>query len=256
MARAVWQGFIVLDGLGIPVRLYSASHSVRPRFVLLHEADESTVERRLVCEAEQKPIEYSQTIRAVPHGDTYVTISDHELERLGAVSFKTITIKQFCPDGQVPAIYYEKPFYVMPAPGSERVYALMRDVFARERVMAIAQFVMHSRDYLAGLQVYGDVLLLLRLRYSSEITPVSNLRTPALPTPSPDELQAFSDVVHRYSREPHLSDYHDEYAERLNELIEHKAQGLRPVRRAKALPQATPNDMLVEQLHAMLSGAS
>jgi non-homologous end joining protein Ku len=43
--KATWQGYIALGQLGIPAKLYSASRSIRPQFVQLHEKDSSPVER-------------------------------------------------------------------------------------------------------------------------------------------------------------------------------------------------------------------
>jgi non-homologous end joining protein Ku len=60
--KATWQGYIALGQLGIPAKLYSASRSIRPQFVQLHEKDSSPVERVLKCSSENHEISYNQDV--------------------------------------------------------------------------------------------------------------------------------------------------------------------------------------------------
>jgi DNA end-binding protein Ku len=251
--RASWQGYITLGQLGIPVRLYNATQSGQPRFVLLHEHDQSAIERPYRCAEEQRDVPYGETIRAVEYErGKYITISDRELEQSAIGPIKSIAIQQLTKSEAIPAIYYEKPYYAVPSKGGERAYALFREVFARTGTVAIAEFTLHAREHIGLLGLHGDLLMLHQLRFTAEITPRSSLKTPALPKPSPSEIEALRTVVERFSGPFYIEDYHDEYAEHIQELVERKAKGLKAPRRERPAPHATSEaDILPTLQHAL-----
>ncbi len=253
MARAVWQGYIVLGQLGIPVRLYSGLKSREPRFVQLHESDGSPVERQLRCKAEQREIPPSEVIRAVEISPgQYVTLSEQELRITTGSSFKSLAIQQFCESDAIATIYYERPFYSVAAKGGERAYALLREVLDRTKKQAVVTYTMYNREHIGTLQVHEDLLLVQQLRYAAEISPRDHLKTPTLPKSSPMEIEALSNVVDRFSGPLHLADYHDGQAERLQQLVERKAKGLRAPREERIAPHATPEARILNALQSTL----
>lgn len=253
MARASWQGYITLGQLGIPVRLYGATQTAEPRFVLLHEKDGSPIERPYRCALEKHDIPYGEIIRAVEYEPgRYITLSDHELEQTVAQPIKSIAIQQFARADVIPPIHYEKPYYVVPTKGGERAYALLREVFARSHYIAIAQFTQHTHEHMGALGLHGDMLMLHQLRFAGEIVPRSHIKTPALPKPSPSEIEALTAVIERFSGPFYVEDYHDEYAEHIQELVERKRRGLKAPRRERSTPHATPERNIIPALQRAL----
>lgn len=253
MARAAWQGYITLGQLGVPVRLYSATQAVRPRFVQLHEKDSSLVERVLQCREEHREIPSSEVIRAVEHAPgRYIALTDRELEQTAARQMKAIDVKQFCDVTSIPPMYFEKPYYVSPSRGGERAYALIREVFARTGKIAVAQFAIYNQEHIAALMVEGDLLILNQLRFAAEIVPRDQVKTPPLPKPSPSEVNTLTNVAKRFSGPFYAHDYHDEYAEHLNRLIERKAKGLPAPRAERPVPRATPEKEIESTLRDAL----
>jgi|GEM_PF-1258586 len=251
--KATWQGYISLGQLGIPVRLYSAVQSVRPRFIQLHETDGSPVERELRCRAEGRKIESSEVVRAIEvKPGRYVTITDHELGVTAHSPVKTISVQQFSEPNAIPNVYIDKPYYVVPAKGGERAYALLREVLARLCKVAIGQFVIYNQERIACAYIYGDLIMLQQLHFAAEIVPRQSIKSPALPKPSPSEIEALSAVVQRFSGPLYLEDYHDEHSEHIRELVERKAKGLAAPREERIAPHATPETDIIAALHDTL----
>lgn len=247
--KATWEGYIALGQLGIPARLFTATRSLQPKFVQLHMLDDSPVQRTLECKAEQRPIAYDEVIRGVEYEPgRYLPITDRELQQSSPTSIKAITIRQFCDIDAIAPQYYGKPYYVVPSRGGERAYALIREVFARSLKMAVAQVVIHNKEYIAALRVDSDILMLILLRYASEIVPRSDIKTPPLRKPSPDEVAALTAVVERFGGPFYVEDYHDERAEFIEQLVERKSKGLPMRRQERVRPQATPEDEIVPAL--------
>jgi DNA end-binding protein Ku len=253
MAKASWQGYISLGQLGIPVRLYNASQPARPNFVQLHEKDGSKVERILQCKDEHKQINIEEVVRAVEYEPgRFVTLSNNELELASSSPVKTIDVKQFTGPESVEPIYYEKPYYMVPTRGGERAYALLREVFIRSGKIAVTQFTIYNKERIGVLMVQDDLITLLQLRYAAEIVPRSSIKTPALPKPSPSEIEALSSVIDRYSGAFYIQDFHDENVERINQLVERKIKGLPVPSRERIAPLATPEGEIVEALRESL----
>lgn len=254
--KAAWQGYVSLGRLGIPVRLYAATRPIRPRFVQLHEADGSPVERELRCRAEQRKIDSSEIVRAIEvEPGRYVTLTAHELGVAAKSPVKAISVQQFCESDTVAPIYMDKPYYVVPARGGERAYALLREVMARQNKVAIAEFVIYDQERIAMIDVYDGIIMLQQLRFSAEIVSRRSIKTPALPKPSPTEVEVLSAVVERFSGPLYLEDYHDEHSERIRELVERKAKGLKGgLRQERIAPHATPEADIISALHDTLGG--
>jgi DNA end-binding protein Ku len=169
-------------------------------------------------------------------------------------TIKTADIKQFANPKDIPPVYYDKPYYVVPTKGGERAYATLRDVLREHAKNAIVQIVLRTREHVAALGVHGDMLMMYQLRYAAELVPRAGLKTPALPKPDPAERDALSAVINRFSAPFFAEDYHDEYSEGVRELVERKAKGLPMPRAESKAPHATPEENIVDALQATLQG--
>jgi DNA end-binding protein Ku len=253
--RALWRGYVILGRLGIPVRLYSATQSVRPKFVQLHEKDSSPIERILKCRNEDREIAYNEIIKAIEYdAGHFVALSESELDQMAPQSVKRIDVKQFCADDAIKPVHFEKPYYVTPTKGGERAYTLLREALLATKRMAITQFVIHNNEHVAAIGVQEDLLMLYQLRYASELIPRSEIDAPALPKPRPDEIDVLRTVIERYSAPLFMRDYHDEYSEHLRLLVERKAKGLPMPRPEKPDAQATPEEDIINALKDTLHG--
>jgi DNA end-binding protein Ku len=252
--RASWQGYIALGQLGIPARLYSATKKSSPKFVQLHEKDSSPVERVLKCSAEDHEISHREVVRAVEYEPGhYITLTGRELERQLPSSAKTIEVKQFCDQSDIDPILYEKPYYIAPTKGGERAYALLREALTLSKKVMITQFAISGREHIGAIGLHRDILVLHQLRYSEEVLPRTEIKTRALPRPSPTEVNTLHSVIDHFSGPFYIEDYHDDYTEQINMLIERKIKGLPAPRRESISANATPEEEIVSALKSTLN---
>lgn len=252
--KALWKGYITLGRLGIPVRLYAATQQSGVKFVQLHEADGSPVERPLFCRKEHREIGSNEVVRGVEvAAGTYVAFTDQELMRYESNQEKAIHIRQFCVPEQISASYYEKPYYVVPTKGGEQGYALLREGLTSTGKLAVGSFYFYGNEYIAAIGVFEDMLLLHRLRFADELVPRSDITTPALPRVNPAEAEMMQAAIERYSLPFHIRDYHNAQAERVNLLIERKAKGLPLPRPERIAPNTTSQRDIPAVLSQMIS---
>ena len=104
-------------------------------------------------------------------------MSREEIEALGPKKTRTIEIEDFVDLDQIDPIYFNQPYYIGPAPGAERAYALLAQAMAEQRKVAVSRFVMRNKESLAAIRASadGDVLTLATMRFADEVVPVEQL---------------------------------------------------------------------------------
>jgi DNA end-binding protein Ku len=92
-------------------------------------------------------------------------------------------------------------------------------------VEGVARWTMRNKEYVGALRAEGDYLMLITLRRAGEVVPAS-----ALPAPTGRELDqreiAMAKQLVAAMEDPFdIAAYHDEYRERVVELMEARAAG-------------------------------
>src|SRR4029453_10485464 len=147
MARAIWTGSISFGLLNVPVKLYSAVSKKSVSFRELRESDGSRVRHKRVAEADGKEVEYGDIVKGYEIApEQYVVITKDELEELDPKKTRAIEISDFVDLDEIDPIYFDHPYYLGPAKGAEKAYALLVKAMEDARKVAIARFVLRSKE--------------------------------------------------------------------------------------------------------------
>ena len=154
MPRAIWTGSITFGLLNVPVKLYSAVSSKAVSFRELRENDGSRVRHKRVAEADGEEVAYEDIVKGYEiTPDQYVVLTSDELEAARSRRRpKAIEIEDFVDLDEIDPIYFDQPYYLGPAPGAERAYALLVEAMGEQRKVAIARFVLRNRESLAAIR--------------------------------------------------------------------------------------------------------
>jgi DNA end-binding protein Ku len=111
-----------------------------------------------------------ETIRGYEIGpDTYIVVTDEELESVSPERSRTIEIVEFIDMKEVDSIYYDHPYYLVPSKGGEKAYRLLVEVMRRTNKAGLARFVLGEREYLVAVKSTEGALALVTLHYSEEV---------------------------------------------------------------------------------------
>ena len=253
--KASWSGYFRVGELTLPMRLYSGTQSVSPKFVQLHATDHAPVARIAKCKKDGEELHPNDIVRAVEHNGKMIEIKESDVQ-LASGADKSIIVRQFSDSGVVNPIYYEKPYYMVPGKGGETAYTLLRQAFTQTKKVAIATFTLYEKEHIGIVSAVEGILLLQQLRFADEIVPRSEIKTPSLPQPSPDQVDAAVRLMERYSSPFYIEDYRNEQLDELNEIIDRQAKGLPLKRKPQIAPHTTPEDELVPKLRALLASTS
>ena len=228
MARAIWTGAISFGLVNVPVKLYSA---VEQKDVAFHQLQKDTGERihyKRVTDDSDDEIAYADIVKGyeVDKGQ-YVVVTPEELESVEPGRSRTVDIEDFVDLDEVDPIYFEKTYYMGPAnKDAAKTYELLRKALERTNKVAIARFVMRTKQYLAAVRANGKVLMLETMYFPDEVRDaevIDNL--PKGVELSDRELAMAEQLVDSLTSEWEPDRYHDTYRERVLELIQAKAKG-------------------------------
>src|SRR3569833_1566340 len=115
-ARAYWQGQIRLALVSIPVEIYSATKSgATVAFNQIHEPSGKRIKYEKVAPG-IGPVDPDEIDKGYQYEKgNYVLVTEEEIEGVKLESKKTLELTQFVDQGEIDAIYYDKPYYVVPA---------------------------------------------------------------------------------------------------------------------------------------------
>jgi DNA end-binding protein Ku len=250
--KASWNGYFRVGELTLPMRLYSGTQSIAPKFVLLHAEDHSPIARINKCKKDGEELHPKDIVKAVEHNGKYLEIAETDVQASSGDD-KSIIVRQFSNDDAVDSIYYEKPYYMVPGKGGETAYTLLRQAFAQTKKVAIATFTLYEKEHIGIVSAVDGILLLQQLRFANEIVPRSSIKTPALPQPSPNQVETAVRLMERYSAPFYIEDYRNEQLDDLNEIIDRRSKGLPLKHKPQIEPHTTPEEELMPKLRALLS---
>src|SRR5258705_12571829 len=170
MARSMWKGAIAFGLVNIPVELYSAVRDHRPKFRLLHAKDESPVKYERICQRDGKAVAWEDLVKGFEYRKGhFVVLTKEDFEAAAVEKTRTVDILDFVEAEEIDDRFFETPYYLVPAKGGERAYALLREAMRETKRVGIAKFILRDALHLAAVEVIGEALVLTLMRFADEL---------------------------------------------------------------------------------------
>src|SRR5262245_43014950 len=165
MPRSIWKGAISFSLIHIRVSLHTASRPNELDLDLLDRRDFSPVGYQRINKKTGKPVDWDDIVKGYQYrkGD-YVVLTDEDFRRANVKATQTVDIRAFVHPQEIPPHFFETPYYLAPAKGGEKVYALLRDVLRRSERWAVGSVVIRTRAYACALLPQDELLMLNTLR--------------------------------------------------------------------------------------------
>lgn len=257
MARPLWSGSISFGLVNVPIKLFKAQAAKDVRFHQLHEKDGVRIQQKRVCPADGEEVPYDEIVKGFEiASERYVVVDPEELAALDPKATHTIEISEFVDLDEIDPLLYERGYYVVPDARAEKPYTLLAAAMSQANKVAIARFVMRTKEYLCAIRPKDNVLVLETMLFADEVVGVDDLALPDeidVP-PNERELQMAMQLIESLSGPFEPAKYHDEYREKVLAMIEAKAEGNEIVAAVEA-PQPAPVVDLMAALEASLAAA-
>jgi DNA end-binding protein Ku len=224
VASRLWTGSISFGLVNIPVSLLPAEAREELDFTLLDRRDGSPIGYQKINKRTGKPVPNERIVRGFEYREGhYVIVTDADLRKASPSRTQRIDVVSFVEASEIPPVYFDRPYYLEPARGGERAYALFREALRRSGKVAIATVVVKTRQHLAAVLVQDRVLVLDLLRYAAELRDPSRLRLPASDgkgaRTADREVKMAERLIAEMTAPWKPSLYHDEYRDELLAFI-------------------------------------
>jgi DNA end-binding protein Ku len=224
-ARPIWRGQIRLAMVSIPVELYPATRSgAQIQFHQVHEPTGKRIKYEKVVPG-VGPVDKDEIVKGyeVSKGH-YVLLDPEEIESVKLESRKTLDLVEFVDDHGIDPMYFDKPYYVVPADDlAEEAYVVLRDALRAANKVGVGQLAMRGQEYVVALKPFDRGLIIETLRYADEVNKASGFfRDIGDAKPDPDLLDMASMLIERKAGEFDPKEFHNRYVDALHRLIEEK----------------------------------
>jgi DNA end-binding protein Ku len=230
-ARSSWKGFLKLSLVSVPVKAYTATSSGggEVRLNQLHGECHSRINYKKTCPIHGE-VPNDQIVSGYEYSKgQYVVIDPEDIEKLRSADEKAINIDVFVPDDALdPAQFSGKSYYLVPdGPVGQKPYALLAQGMAELKRNAVARVVMHGRSQLVMIRPMDGVLNMSILNYDSQVTkPAAFEEEVTKPQLEGEELKLAKTLIEASTpKDFDLSQYKDDYTDKLTELINKKVAG-------------------------------
>jgi DNA end-binding protein Ku len=225
----MWSGAISFGLVNVPVKLYSAVSRKTVRFNQLNAETGNRIQQKRVDPETGEDVPYEQIVKGFElTKDRYVVITPDELDALEPERTRTIQIEDFVDLVEIDPIYYDHPYYLVPDKGAAKAYGLLLNAMEASEKVAIARVVLRSKEQLVAIRPAGELLMMETMIFHDEVVPHDDLDD--LPDSkelkvSDREVKMAQQLIDSLSGEFAPEKYHDEYREKVLDLIERKASG-------------------------------
>jgi DNA end-binding protein Ku len=254
MPRAIWSGSISFGLVNAPVKMYSAIDEHDLELHLVHEKDGSRIGYQKVCKKEGKEVPADEIVKAYEVADgELVYLTDEDFRAAEDESYHTIEILDFVPHDEIDPIVFQRTYYLGPADGAEKVYALLVKAMESSGLSAVARYVFHDRQQLGALRIRDGLITLENLYFADEIRPIDDIVPSKRPRVDKQELEMAETLIERFTSSFDHSKYEDEYQARLRAVVQRKRKG-EDVHAPPKEERAEPSDLL-DALRASVDAA-
>jgi len=221
--RAMWSGAVSFGLVSVPVKLYSATTNHDVRFHQVHATDGGRIKYRRVCTVDGEEVEYADIVKGYETDDgELITLTDEDLDSLPMAAGHEIDVIEFVPADQIDPMLFEKTYYLEPEAKAAKPYALLREALVQTDRMAVVRFALRQRESIAVLRVRDKVIVLQTMLWPDEIREPDFDILDADVELRPQEQTMAASLVESLGADFDPSQFHDEYRDAVEEMIERK----------------------------------
>lgn len=248
MPRAIWSGAISFGLVSVPVKLFSAVSRKSVRFNQIDSKTNTRVKQKRV-NGEGDEVPYEQIVKGYEvTKDSYVIVTEDDLAALAPKASRMIDISDFVSEDEIDPVFYDSAYFLVPDELARKSYALLAKALEESGRVAIATFIMRTKQYLVAIRPTDGLLMMSTMVYADELVAaddVPGLEELADIEITDAEMAMAGQLIDSLTSDFEPEQYRDTYRDQVLDLLESKAAGeVRPVEAPAAADDAAVIDLL------------
>jgi DNA end-binding protein Ku len=258
-ARATWKGFLKISLVNIPIKVFPATESSGSiSFNQLHGECQTRIQQKRWCPHCDREVPNAEIVKGYEfEKGRYVVMSDEDFDKVRPESTRVIDLVQFADDSSIDPMYVDRTYYLAPdGKVASDAFAVMRDGMMGK--VGVGKLALYGREYLVAVKPHARGIVMYTLHHAAEIRSIDTVDelNGVAASVKPEEIKLAKQVIQTFEGPLNLSDYHDEYREGLQRIIDAKIAGEEVVAPAVEAPARVVNlmDALKKSLDAVSAG--
>lgn len=243
--HTMWKGSISFGLVNIPIKMFASTENKDVTFKYLHKECRTPIKNQRRCPTCETDIDWDDIVKGYEYEPGHFVIIDEEdIEAIKPDASKAIEILDFVNLSEIDPIYFDKTYYLSPQDTGGKAYHLLRQSMSDTDKIGIAKITIRSKQSLAALRVYKNLLVLETIFYPDEIRSVDLV--PGIPkeiTLDKKELDMAIHLINNLSSDFEPEKYTDDYRQALQDLIAQKIEG-QEIEIAPEAPQRNIIDLM------------
>lgn len=237
--HTMWKGAISFGLVHIPVKMHAATEDKTPKFRYLHKVCHTPIQYVKRCPTCKVDLSWEEIVRGLEvEGGRFLIIGEEELEEMKGEETRTIEITDFVDLKEIDPIFFDRSYYLSPQEGGGKPYKLLTTAMQESGKIAIAKFRLRSKESLAAIRTYRQLLVLETLFYPDEIRDAGQVPRGMEELKLKErEIAMATQLVEQLTSPFQPEKYRDPFREALEEQMKNKA----PVHSPGVSPEAKGN---------------
>jgi len=179
-----------------------------------------------VCIRDGHPVAWEDLVKGYEYAKgQFVVVTKEDFRAAAVEKTRTVDIIDFVRAQDIDDRFFETPYYLVPAKGGERAYALLREALRSSGRIGIATFILRDAQHLAAVEAIGDALVLTIMRFADELVDAGQFELPGSAPVRKQELDMAKALVESLAAPWKPAKYTDQYRENLMRVIKAKMRG-------------------------------
>jgi DNA end-binding protein Ku len=225
--RAMWKGSLSFGLVNIPVRLFTATEKKDLKFRYLHAPCHTPLEYQKVCSTCKTKVPWEEIVRGYEYEKgRFVVLSEEEINAAAGEKERLIEIQDFIQLEEIDPVYFQHSYYLTPDGPGSRPYLLLWEAMRETGKIALATVTLRTKESMAVVRTYQEVLSLSTMFYPDEVRSVQDL--PDLPKDvgvREKELVMAKELIENLATSFEPGKYQDSYRYKLLNVIQAKVEG-------------------------------
>lgn len=224
--RSIWTGSINFGMVSIPAKLYTATDDRRVPFHQYHAECGSRIQMPRWCPVCERKLETAEIERGYEISETrHIILEETDFQSLPLKSLKQIEVVEFVDSASIDIRAYADCYFLSCEDVGVKAFNLLLKAMEKVKLVAIAKLTYREREHLSAIRPYDGIMLLQTLHYADELRPHDELKPRQMAMISDREMEMALALVKAMTAEFELANYHNDYREALEQLIEAKLDG-------------------------------
>jgi DNA end-binding protein Ku len=109
----------------------------------------------------------------------FLVLTPEDFEKAALKKDRIIDILDFVSAEAIDDRFFDQPYYLVPAKGGDKAYALLREAIKESGQIGVAKFVLRSKQRLAAIEAIEDALVLSTMRFKDELANLEDYSFPS-----------------------------------------------------------------------------